>query len=190
MSDLYERGHETERKYARLVASRGGVALPLCEALGNTEGTRAPMAWTARGKWIAPDFLVFQRGRVFWAEVKGKLQPGYFFKGRRWEHGLDYHLVEHYSAIQEASGAPVWIVSHEEHSPPDDDAAPSWDERFATPYSVVVPSGVWLCVKLDAAISAGIRRLKWPDDKGGKYGQGGLLWPRRIMRVFSPGGEP
>lgn len=180
--DHWERGAAIERAYAETVTHSGGIAMPLCAATGNTKGTKAPMMTTVDGLKIAPDFLLVRRGRTLWAEVKGKCQPSYHFKSGRWEHGLDWHLVAHYSAVQRESGAPVWIVVHEAHSPASDDIRPRWAWRHMTPMPCCTPSGLWLCVSLDDAMASGGRRAEWPNGRGGRYGQGGLLWPRAIMR--------
>ena len=183
MSDgrMFAYGEAIERAYAQEVTKRGGVVMPLCAAIGNTSATKAPMAYTGSRRRIAPDFLIVRHGGAIWVEVKAKSQPSYYFRGRRWEHGLDWHLVKHYCAVQHESGSPVWIVVHEDHSPASADAAPKWDERHLAPYPCCEPSGLWLYARLDAVLASGERRKAWPDGSGGKYGRGGLLWPRDIM---------
>jgi hypothetical protein len=179
--DTWTMGAAVERAYAQEVVKRGGVVMPLCAFVGNSGFTGAPMMVTAKGWRVAPDFLVVRHGGALWAEVKAKSQPAYYFKRRRWEHGLDWYLVKHYRDVQRESGSPVWIIVYEEHSPTSAEAAPEWDERHLTPYRCCEESGVWLYARLDAVIEAGERRKTWPDGQGGEHGHGGLLWPRDIM---------
>jgi hypothetical protein len=75
---------------------------------------------TARKTWarlhtsgdpvIVPDLLACRDGRACWIDVKVKATPLLHRVSGRWEHGIDAHLVTHYSTAEAASGIPVWLL--------------------------------------------------------------------------------
>lgn len=176
-------GTKAEDAFISMVLRRGGIVAPLCAALGNTPGVKAPLVHSSSTRLIAPDTLIIKHGGAVWVEVKAKLQPGYYFNLARWEHGIDWHHAKQYQRVAHESQAPVWLVVYEEHSP-QADTAPRWEHRSQAPLPCCVLSGTWLAVSLAEALAQGERRAKWPDGVGGKRGEGGLLWPRSIMRMM------
>ena len=173
--DSWEFGTRCELKWARFLGSLGRMVVPTYAASEALNGTKAPMLIWRDGLLVSPDLLVLGE-HAAWHEVKGKAKPSWYRKRRRWEHGIDYALVSEYGKVQEISGLPCWLALYEEESPAD-------------PYSDggLAPGGYWLVLSLDDAREMGEHRPLWPGGRNskdrGKWGEGGLLWPRNNMRV-------
>ena len=169
-------GDAVQKQWARTVAESGAVVLPIYGMDDVDSRTKAPVLFLGTELLVAPDLLVMKPGLTRWHEVKAKSIPTWrrFRPGPRWEHGIDYSLLEEYKQVQSRSGAAVWIVVHEELSPLDADTE-----------SQLAPSPEWLVIKLDTAVRVGDRRPDWPGGKKssnhGRRGQGGWLWARSEM---------
>lgn len=170
-------GDMAQQRWARILARRGNAALPVYGMDEVDARTKAPVLFALAGLLVVPDVLCLHptRGNT-WHEVKAKSIPGFYRKLQRWEHGTDWSLVAEYQDVQRATGVPVWLIVFEERSPVD-------DERE----SPLVPSGLYLGLSLSEAVAAGEHRPTWPGGQAapsnrGRRGEGGLLWPRSIMR--------
>lgn len=185
--DFYARpewimGDGIQRRWAVEVASKGMVVLPTYTMSDQQAENKAPVLFTADGLLTAPDMLVTGAGKATkWNEVKAKSKPSWrrCYPGPRWEHGCDWCLAMEYQRVESASGIPVFIVIHEEHSPED-----CYRE------SPLTGEEAWLWIALGAALQIGEHRTDWPGGKynprrRGKRGMGGLLWDRQRMNFVS-----
>ena len=169
-------GALAESEAARIMQRRGVAVLPVCDALGNTSETRAPMLLSSDGtKLVAPDLLVFRaRGHV-WVDVKGKAVPSWHRNLGRWEHGIDYANFLHYEDVERETGLPAYLLIREDKSPEDPEAE-----------SPLRTADQWWTIALSLARECGDMRPLWPGGKDptrrGRDGLGGWLWPRRGMR--------
>lgn len=160
-----EMGRTAEDEWAGILMNRGWLVDPVYTAIGNTDGTRAPMLLHAGDKLISPDIVAFRGGEAAWWEVKAKKEPSWYRKYGRWEHGIDLRNWVDYRAVQHITGFPVFVAIREDLTP-------------ANPSSPggLTPSVTWLYASLDDIRYHGENRPKWQN--------GGWLWPRSIMRVI------
>lgn len=181
-------GQEYEQMAAKLFAAMGNQVIPMSMFINNTGGKcAAPMIVDADGLTISPDLLVIGKGKPpFWAEIKQKSIPSYFFKKHRWEHGIDSYMAESYKKIQDESGYCVYILVYEEKSP----KTPNLylDLRQDTSAKKIAEndlekSGLWMAISLTHAAEKGEVRpnndaMKKPHNPEGL----GLYWPRLEMK--------
>ena len=176
-------GDAAQKRWARILASRGNAALPVYGMDEVDDRTKAPTLFVRDGLLVVPDVLCLNpKAGNTWHEVKAKHVPGWYRKRGRWEHGTDWTLVREYEEVERVTGVPVWLIVYEERSPVD-------GERE----SALVESGVYLGIRLAEAVTAGEHRPTWPGGtvaphNRGRRGGGGLLWPRSAMRLL--GREP
>ena len=110
-----EFGRACERAWQDHLEEGGYLVTPLCEAVGNAEGRRAPMLPIGGGRKVrAPDF--FTEGgpanvTEYW-EVKGRSNP-FAAKTGELVHYTDLARFEDYVAVLEARGKDVWLVVYE-----------------------------------------------------------------------------
>lgn len=175
-------GDSAQKAWARRVAASGKVVLPTYGMDNVDPATKAPVLFTRNGLRVAPDMLVMwatdDGAESRWHEVKAKAQPTWrkFRPGPRWEHGIDFALLEEYTQVQGETGSGVWLVVFEEHSPGD----PHKSSQLCGPPA-------WLAITLDDAKQKGELRPDWPGGKlrprdRGRHGQGGWLWARNDMQ--------
>ena len=176
-------GDNAQRDWAKIMGESGRIAIPVYGAESNALVTKAPMLFFMGGMLVAPDVLVMTPAKNFWHEVKAKAVPTWrrCHPGPRWEHGIDFALIEEYETVQAESGADVFIIVWEEHSPTGN---PRSGEDFRQ-YLRGDPE--WLAISIAAAIKHGEHRKDWPKRNGnpsdlGRNGQGGLLWSRSAMK--------
>lgn len=175
-------GRRVERDFVGRLVRRGWLVVPLYGAVGVDESTKAPMLYGPTERLVSPDVLATKESRSIWLEIKGKRQPGYHFKAKRWEHGIDWHLVGNYQKVEALSGWRVHLVVYEAFSPPVGGGSPEWSERHQEVFGGMEAADRWLTIPLSKALDAGHHQSSWPDGCGGRSGQGGLLWPRGAMR--------
>ena len=71
---------------------------------------KGPQFYTAEGKFITPDLLVFNAEKIFWAEVKNKSAFSWHRNTQTWTTGIDLHHYEHYKRVRDISKWPVWLL--------------------------------------------------------------------------------
>jgi len=181
----WQLGDEAQKRWAIAIARRGHAVLPSYEMGQTSPETKAPMMFTADGRLVIPDLLVLNSKKPpQWHEVKAKTAPTWriykskdckCWRGPRWEHGIDYALMTEYRRVADLSGAPVYLVIHEPHSP-----------KHPTAESPLSGPETWLLISLENAERFGDRREDWPGgskepNRRGRCRQGGWLWSRNVM---------
>ena len=101
-------GRVGESDVARWFISRGWGVLPAYEKEFNDH--KGPRVFSASGQIVAPDMLVFKRGKVFWVEAKNKSAFTYHRKSGHWVTGVDQHHFDDYLRIADISGWPIWLM--------------------------------------------------------------------------------
>ena len=148
------------------------------------------MVWLRGGMAVAADVLsIDPKGRALWVEVKNKGVPGYRYRRigdtpPGWEHGVNLGLfAKHYSRL--AARAPLWIVVHEDQSPPSNDfhpppppALPDGRPDYADYRRYLVASDRWLTIRFEDAERFGREQRVWSSGPG-------WLWPREAMKPFT-----
>lgn len=189
-------GDAAQKQWALLLAEAGNVVAPMYGAVDVSASTKAPVLFADRkqvrnGRLIAPDLFVCAPGKACWQDVKAKSVPGYLYRQRRWEHGVDFEVMREYELAQILSGFPVWLIVHEVQSPREG-AEPPWPNGDWRDYErFLEPSGQWLGISLGNAFATGEARPSWPGGQSrprerGKHGKGGWLWPRDAMLYLEP----
>lgn len=172
-------GDVIQRKWASLIAKRGGMVMPAYAMQGVIEDTGAPMLLTSEGPIVMPDILLLDPERPpVWQDVKAKTAPDWYRnKGRGyWEHGCDWATYQEYKRVEQITGNRVFLVVYEKRSPED----PSTFSKL-----VANDSDVWLTISLNSAYTIGRHSPLWPNPATrGRKKMGGLLWPRDEMALF------
>jgi len=102
---------------------KGYNILPVYEIEKNQYA--GPAVFTADGdSLIAPDMLVFGKGKTFWIEAKNKTAFSWHRITGRWVTGIDLHHYEQYQQVARLIDWPVWLMflqkgGHAVGSPPD-----------------------------------------------------------------------
>jgi len=184
MSEFHETrewkiGDSAQKKWARMMAKRGHVVLPTYGMVEQDAKCKAPLIFVDTTALVAPDMLLMAR-MVQWHEVKAKAVATWrrYPPGPRWEHGIDFSLLEEYQTVAKKSESPVILVIHEEKSPLDDNEE-----------SPIDGPPKWLFISLADVFTYGDHRKDWPGGKfkadRGRRGKGGWLWPRNKMSQFN-----
>lgn len=117
-SDTCEFGRRCELDWQKLLISEGYFVTPLCEAIGNTPGTAAPMLNLPGGRKVrSPDFQSESPSGVFeYWEVKGKSRQHQSRLTGDLVHYTDLARFNDYYELFEARGKDVWLVVYESPS--------------------------------------------------------------------------
>lgn len=179
----YRIGDSAQRLWAKVMAGRGHLVLPVYDLIDRDPSTKAPIAFLDDGLIVAPDLLVCTGANNMWHDVKAKSKPTFrrVPPGPRWEHGIDWAIAKQYQEVELRSGMSMWVIVHELESPDGD--------------QLVQRENAWFGIPISRAFYVGDHRLDWPGGKAqpnrrGKDGQGGLLWGRNAMtpiQVSRPG---
>lgn len=179
-SKEWKQGDTSQQRWAEILTAKGNRVLPAYAFEDVVKETKVPMMMKPGGLIVTPDILCLSRKGITWHEVKSKSIPSWRRcpPGPRWEHGIDFDLIEEYQEVEEITGSEVYIIVHELKSPAD-----------PLNESDLILSGKWLVVKLKNVVHYGDRRLDWPKRYGnssdlGRNGKGGWLWDRSIMRDY------
>lgn len=107
--DNLKDGKLGESQIADWLKRRGHHILPVYEIeKGQYAG---PALYTSTGdKLVAPDLLVFGKGKVTWIEAKHKSGFTWHRKTQRETTGIDLHHYFHYRRIIELVDWPVWLL--------------------------------------------------------------------------------
>ncbi len=87
---------------------RGGQVLPIYDI--EYETGKGPRIFSADGDLVAPDLLVFSRGKLHWIEAKHKSVFSWYRKKQRWETGIDLRHYHQYLKVRESFSLPVWLL--------------------------------------------------------------------------------
>ena len=116
-TDTCEFGRRCEAAWQEHLGERGHQVTPLCAAVGNVTGTRAPMLKLANGQEVrAPDFQTRTAppgGRIEYWEVKGRSRPHRNRTTGALVHFTDHARFADYAALHDSWGDPVWLVVYE-----------------------------------------------------------------------------
>lgn len=91
-----------------IMKERGGVILPIYDI--EYETGKGPRIFSAGGSLVAPDLLVFSRGKLNWIEAKHKSVFTWYRIKRRWETGIDLRHYHDYLGVREQFGLPIWLL--------------------------------------------------------------------------------
>lgn len=105
---------ERSQRIVEVVLRETGCGFVRTHAIDDPSDPGAPSLILGEWKIVLPDLDVTERGRRFWLEVKGKTEPAFYRKRNRYQHGIDRRNWEAYQRVGEESGAPVYIVIHEQ----------------------------------------------------------------------------
>ena len=102
-------GQIAETTIARwIMTARGGLVLPIYDI--EYETGKGPRIFSAGGDLVAPDLLVFSRGKLHWIEAKHKSVFSWYRKKQRWETGIDLRHYHQYLMVCESFGLPMWLL--------------------------------------------------------------------------------
>ncbi len=106
---LYKAGKVGESQIAEWLKQRGHHILPVYEIeKGQYAG---PAVYSSNGDSIvAPDMLVFGKGKTVWIEAKHKNAFTWHRKSQRWVTGIDLHHYHQYQKIMALVEWPVWLL--------------------------------------------------------------------------------
>lgn len=178
-AEALELGRIAEREFLVHLAKHGHHALAIYDASTDDKG---PRVYCGTRQIVAGDVLfIAEDGSAGWCEVKTKTVPGYSYKRRTWEHGVNLRLFQNDYRIL-AERAPLWLVVKELRTlpyedflppaaPPLPDGVPDWSDykRF------LVDGPAWFAVRFDVAASVGRAVDRWDGPVPG------WLWPRGVM---------
>jgi hypothetical protein len=108
--ETIERGRVGERLIRRYLHSRGSAMLPVCQQ-DVFKPDAFPRVYVADGRaLIAPDFIGFNRKRVYWIEAKRKVVFTWY--DGQWKTGIDADVFDNYVALREHGTpyAPLWVL--------------------------------------------------------------------------------
>ena len=104
-----------EHSWAAWLRSQHWSVTPLTDAVGNTDGTQAPMIQLPglKGKRSVPDFHCIRQGKTRFYEVKSRLGPEVDpLTGIR-RHWMLRQSFDAYLQIARTNDTPVWVAVHE-----------------------------------------------------------------------------
>lgn len=112
MSDFQkklETGKVGESQIANWLKGRGHHILPVYEIeKGQYAG---PAVFSSDGESIiAPDMVIFGKGKTIWIEAKHKNAFSWHRKTQRFVTGIDLHHYQQYQKIMELADWPVWLL--------------------------------------------------------------------------------
>lgn len=104
-----DRGLAGESRIARFLVSRGNAVLPIEVPESPHKG---PRIWTAGGRVVSPDMLVFNRAKntTLWVEAKTKSAFTWHHKRQKFQTGINRHHYNEYLRVREESGWEVWLL--------------------------------------------------------------------------------
>jgi hypothetical protein len=102
-------GRTAEESVARILQHRYGChVVPVYDYRA---GDKAPKLQGAGGGYVVPDLDVSKNGSRSWVEVKAKTNAGSPTRlTGQIEHGFSWRLFQHYLAVQQITGTPVYII--------------------------------------------------------------------------------
>jgi hypothetical protein len=102
-------GRSAEEIVAWILQCRYGChVVPVYDYNGDD---KAPRLQGAMSSYVVPDLDVSRGGIRTWVEVKAKNNTGSPTRlTGRLEHGFSWRLFEHYRAVQQITGTPVYII--------------------------------------------------------------------------------
>jgi len=102
-------GRTAEETVARVLQHRFGChVVPVYDY---NAGDKAPRLQGAAISYVVPDLDVSKGGARSWIEVKAKTNAGSPTRlTGRIEHGFSWRLFQHYQAVQQITGTPVYII--------------------------------------------------------------------------------
>lgn len=102
-------GKTGESEIAQWLINRGASILPIYEIAENQ--FKGPSVYSADNiNIIAPDMLVFKKGKITFVEAKHKEAFSWHRITSQWVTGIDLHHYFEYQKIQEKLDIPVWIM--------------------------------------------------------------------------------
>ena len=102
-------GRSAEERVARVLQHRYGCHV--VPAYDYSSGDKAPKLQGAFRSYVVPDLDVSKGGRRNWVEVKAKNNAGSPTRlTGQIEHGFSWRLFQHYQAVQQITGTPVFII--------------------------------------------------------------------------------
>lgn len=97
-----------QSKIAKWFCGRGGLVLPVYEK--EIDDGKGPRLFMMDGELIAPDMLVFNKGKIYWIEAKHKSVFSWHRISGRWVTGIDVRHYNDYLQIAELLSYPVWLM--------------------------------------------------------------------------------
>jgi len=102
-------GRSAEERVARVLQHRFGCHV--VPAYDYSSGDKAPKLQGAVASYVVPDLDVSANGARSWVEVKAKNNAGSPTRlTGQIEHGFSWRLFQHYQAVQQITGTPVFII--------------------------------------------------------------------------------
>ena len=91
-----------------IMLARGAQVLPIYDI--EYETGKGPRIFAASGSLVAPDLLIFSRGKLHWIEAKHKSVFTWYRKKQRWETGVDLRHYHQYLKVRKTFDLPVWLL--------------------------------------------------------------------------------
>lgn len=114
--ETWQRGHTAELNIAELMTRLGWQVNPTYNYTG-AEDNKAPRSLARGGpEYVLPDLQVWRSREMRWVEVKSKASANPRRVGNFLEHGIDKRHWDDYVAIDQTSGAPVYLCVFEENT--------------------------------------------------------------------------
>lgn len=111
-------GQEGEQIVGRYLMRRGAKIMPLYQF--DNHGAAPVVVWGGSASEVqmaSPDFICWRSGKQYFAEAKRKRRWVHYPRARRGlETGFNARLMNHYTEIEAATGAPVWVFFLHESS--------------------------------------------------------------------------
>ena len=150
-----------ERSWAAWLRSQNWSVTPLTDAVGNTDGTLAPMIQLPglKGRHPVPDFHCIRQGRTRFYEVKSRLGPEVDALTGIRRHWMLRRSFEAYLKIARTNDTPVWVAVHER--------------------ATATTAARWLEIplaKIDEVRLEGVMTFEEGDDEV-------VLWPAELMHI-------
>lgn len=104
-----------EHSWASWLRSQQWSVTPMTDAVGNTDGTSAPMIQLPghKGRHPVPDFHCIRHGKARFYEVKSRLGPEVDSLTGIKRHWMLRKSFESYLKIARSNDTPVWVAVHE-----------------------------------------------------------------------------
>lgn len=106
-SDKLKFGQVAEGAISKFLIKKGCSVIPVYEKEINTG--KGPQVYNANGSFVAPDALVYNAGKFFFAECKRKTAFTWYRKLSVFETGIDKKHYEHYLEVSKIFNIEVWL---------------------------------------------------------------------------------